>query len=132
MRALPYLGVLCLMQGALASDPAASFKTVTWTGWFSNRDCAVARAKAGIFTETNPDCSEQRIRKGEAAVFISEQAKAIYLVQGYASVIDDLGYHLEIRARVDEQAKTMQIESVKRLEWTALACARPRKKDTAK
>jgi hypothetical protein len=129
IRSLAFLTAACLLSSALAGD---SDKEVTWTGWFSDSQCAAARAASGFFTETNPDCAESCIRKGAAPVFISEQAKAIFTVKGYASVIDDLGYHLEVKATVSEAAKTMSIINVKRLEYQGAACSRPRKRDTKK
>jgi len=126
MRAFTLAVVASLASLAFAGDPVQPGKVVTWTGWFSNLDCAASRAKAGIFTETNPDCSEQSIRKGQPPVFISEQAKAIFLVKDYPTVIDDLGYHLEIQARVSEDSKSVTIVSLKRLEYQGVACSRRR------
>jgi len=125
-RLSPLTAIACLASLAFASDPVQPAKPVTWTGWFSNLDCAASRAKAGIFTETNPDCAEQSIRKGQPAVFISEQAKAIFLVKDYPSVIDDLGYHLEVQARVSADSKSLTIVSLKRLEYQGMACSRRR------
>ena len=105
----------------------AEEKTVTWTGWFSDQQCASARASSGAFTATNPDCARACIEKGVAPAFISEQAKAVYLVKGYDHVIDDLGYHVEIQGAVDEAAKTVAIRKVTRLEYQGASCARPRK-----
>jgi hypothetical protein len=84
----------------------------------------VAGGKLG---PTNPDCSKTCIEKGIAAVFISEQAKAMFTVKDYPSVIDQLGYHVEVQARVNEAAKTIEIQSLKQLGWDGAACSRPRK-----
>src|SRR5437764_465248 len=99
------IACMLLISAAIAAD---AVKTVTWTGWFSDADCAASRAKAGIIGATNPDCAKQCIEKGIAPVFLSEQAKAMFTVKGYAGVIDDLGYHVEVQARVDEAAKTIE------------------------
>ncbi len=114
-----------MISAAIAADPV---KTVTWTGWFSDADCAAARAKAGIIAATNPDCAKQCIGKGVAPVFLSEQAKAMFTVKGYAGVVDDLGYHVEVQARVDEAAKTVEIQKVTRMEYVGASCARPKQK----
>jgi hypothetical protein len=108
----------------LASIAGADVKTVAWTGWFSDYDCASGRARGGVFTQTNPECAKICIEKGSAPVFISEQAKAIFTVKGYPSVIDDLGYHLEVHATIDEGAKTITIQEVKRLEYQGASCSR--------
>jgi len=127
MRAIALIAALYLIHAALASDPAPAFKTVTWTGWFSDFDCASSTSAAEKLKPTNPVCAEACIRKGVPPVFISEQAKAVFKVKDYPSVIEDLGYHIEVEGRVDEQANTIQILSVKRMEYVGAACARPRK-----
>ena len=106
---------------------AAADKSVTWTGWFSDFRCASAR---GIIGPTNPDCARTCIEKGAAPAFISEQAKAVFQVKDYPALIGDLGYHVEIDARVDESARTIAVVKVTRLEYQGPACARPRKTTT--
>jgi hypothetical protein len=110
---------LCFV--AIAGDP----KPVTWTGWFSDADCARGRA---LIAPTNPECAQRCIEKGTAAVFISENAKAIYTVKGYAGVVEDLIYHVEVQGRVDEAAKTIEVLKVKQLEVVPASCGRPAKK----
>ncbi len=112
---------------ALAGTLKSETKNITWTGWFSDAQCANARAAGGIFTATNPDCAKKCIEKGGAAVFISEQAKAIFTVKDYPSVVDQLGFHVEVTAIVDEDAKTISVKDVKHLSRVGLACARPKK-----
>jgi hypothetical protein len=114
--------LLVLLGGAKAGE-----KTVTWTGWFSDLKCASSRAASGVFTATNPDCARSCIERGAAPVFISEQAKAIFQVKGYPSVIEDLGYHVQVQAAVDESAGTITIRQVERLAFQGAACARTRK-----
>ena len=101
---------------------------VTWTGWFSDSKCAASRAAGGTFTETNPECAKTCIAKGASAVFISQQAKAVFGIKDYASAIEDLGYHIELRGVVDDAARTIRVREVKRLEYVGASCARPRKK----
>ncbi len=100
---------------------------VKWTGWFSDEHCASARASGGVFTATNPDCAKTCIEKGAAVVFISEQAKAVLKVTGYAKAEDDLGYHIELEGTLDPAHSILSVTSVKRLEYTGAACARPKK-----
>lgn len=104
---------------------SAAGKDVTWTGWFSDLHCATARH---VIAQGNPDCAETCIQKGEPPAFISEQAKAIFRVKDSRSVLDDLGYRVEVRASVDEAAGTVVIHSVKHIsDYQGPACARPRK-----
>ena len=119
--------IFCLAALSLSSTGETTEKTVTWTGWFSDFKCASARAASGTFSATNPDCAKSCIEKGAEPVFVSEQAKALFKVKGYSAVIEDLGYHIEVQATVDEAAKTITIRTVKRLAYEGPACSRPRK-----
>ena len=91
---------------------------------FSDSQCASARASAGLYTATNPDCAKTCIQKGATPVFISEQAKAVFKVRDYPGVLDDLGYRVEIDAAVDLASKTVSIEHVKRLSYEGASCER--------
>jgi len=117
------IGLLAL---SAAGDAESILKSVTWTGWFSDADCAAGRVASGKISATNPDCAKQCIEKGIAPVFISEQAKAMFTVKD-RDVIADLGYHVEVQARLDEAAKTIEIQKVTQLGEAGVACARPRK-----
>jgi len=127
MRTFAYSLAICITASMLTTRSAAEPQTVTWTGWFSDSQCALARAASGIFTATNPDCARRCIEKGAAPVFISEQAKAVFTVKDYPGVIADLGYRLEVVATVDEAAKTLSIKKVTRVSEAGPACALPRK-----
>jgi hypothetical protein len=117
--------IICMFVAAAVGR--AEDKSVTWTGWFSDLHCASSRAASGIISGTNPECSKKCLEEGVAAVFVSEQAKGVFKINGAISVIEDLGYHVEVQARVDEAAKTITIQNVKRLEYEGAACGRPKK-----
>ena len=117
----------CIVCLVLTSTLRSETKKITWTGWFSDSQCAYARAASGTFSATNPDCAKRCIEKGEAPVFISEQAKAIFKVKDYSFVLDQLGYHVEVTATVDDDAKTISVKNVTQLSHEGLACARPKK-----
>jgi hypothetical protein len=119
--------VIFIAALTFANSSGAEPKNVTWTGWFSDSQCALARAAGGTFTATNPDCAKRCIEKGAAPVFISEQAKAVFTVKDYPAVIDDLGFRVEVIAEVDEAAQTVSIKKVTRLSEAGAACQRPRK-----
>jgi hypothetical protein len=86
----------------------------------------VGRASGGVYTATNPDCARQCIEKGVPVVFIAEQQKSIYVVKGYATAKDEIGYKLAVTGSFDEAAKTVTVNSVKRLEPVVPACGRPK------
>jgi hypothetical protein len=119
--------VICIAALTLTSSLGAEPKSVTWTGWFSDSQCALARAAGGTFTATNPDCAKRCIEKGSTPVFISEQAQAVFTVKNYPGVIGDLGFRVEVIADVDEAAKTASIKKVTRLSEVGLSCQLPRK-----
>ena len=120
--------MIVLLSLVPAGAGTAEEKMVTWTGWFSDVKCASARAAGGTFSATNPDCARTCIENGAAAVFISEQARAVFNVKEYSSVVDDLGYQVEVHGMVDGAGKTIRVREVKRLEYQGAACARPKKK----
>jgi hypothetical protein len=123
VKNLLYLAGLGLVPALLA----AQAKTVTWTGWFSESNCAPARVNSGKLGPTNPECSKTCIEKGATPLFISEQAKALFKVRDYADVIGDLGYHVSVTATLDEAAGSISIQKVERLSFDGAACARPNK-----
>jgi hypothetical protein len=91
----------------------------------------VRRAASGVFTPTNPACAKTCIEAGTPAVFISEQAKAVYRVKGYEGVVNDLGYHVEAHGYVDASSGWFTVQRVVRLEYEGASCARPKKKAAA-
>lgn len=123
MKSIALCAYVFAMTAILNSAP----REVAWTGWFSDERCAAGRAKSGAFTATNPDCAKRCITEGAAPVFISEQAQAIFKIRNYPAAVDDLGYHLEIKATLDEENHTLSIDSVKRLAYEGASCARPKK-----
>jgi hypothetical protein len=119
-----FAGAMCVLACWLVAEEPG---TVTWTGWFSDAKCATGRVAFGMFASTNPDCARQCIGAGAVPVFISEQAKALFEVKGYPALVDDLGYHMEVRATVDDAAKTITIQKTTRLGYDGAACSRPKK-----
>ena len=115
-----------LMIPALGTE-ATPTTTVTWTGWFSDKQCARVRPDE----EPRPNgtaCVKKCLDEGSPAVFISEQAKAVYEVRDYASAKDDVGFRVEITGEVDEKAKAVSVKSVKRLSEVTAMCLIPKKR----
>jgi hypothetical protein len=102
-------------------------KTMTLTGWFSDRGCAEPKVARGQIGPNNPECVKRCLDEGAAPVFISEQAEALFEVKDYPTVKDDGGYRVEVTGIVDEEAKTIAVKSVKHLEAVPIMCGRPRK-----
>jgi hypothetical protein len=104
---------------------------VTLTGWFSDEGCAKGRVASGQIGPSNPDCAKKCLDQGKRAVFISEQGKEMLLVSGYENVKNDIGYHLEVTGIPDAAAKSILVQSVKRIgDYQGPSCARPKKQTT--
>jgi hypothetical protein len=118
-------GTIVMMSGAGVEKPTTT--TETWTGWFSDKQCA--RVKPDEEPRPNGSaCVKKCLGEGSSAVFISEQARAVYEVRDYASVKDDVGFRVEITGDVDENAKTISVKSVKRLSEVTAMCLVPKKR----
>lgn len=118
-------------HGSAASSGDGAAEVRTMTGWFSDAQCAAPRVKKGIIAMNNPDCVKKCLKEGVAAVFISQQAKAMFEVRGYPAVAEDVGWHVEVTGRIDEVGQVIDIQSVKRLSEEGATCALPRKKTGA-
>jgi hypothetical protein len=115
-----------LMIPALGTE-ATPTTTETWTGWFSDKQCARVRPDE----EPRPNgtaCVKKCLDEGSPAMFISEQAKAVYEVRDYASAKDYVGFRVEITGEVDEKAKAVSVKSVKRLSEVTAMCLIPKKR----
>lgn len=124
------VGLGLVIPALAAAQSASEPKATTSTGWFSDKGCAAPKVARGQIGPNNPDCVKRCLDEGAVPVFISEQAKAMFDVKDYATVKDDVGYRVEITGIVDEEAKTITVKSVKRLEAVPVTCARPQKKAT--
>ena len=110
-----------LMIPARGTEPTRT-TTETWTGWFSDKQCARVRPDE----EPRPNgtaCVKKCLDEGSPAVFISEQAKAVYEVRDY-----DVGFRVEMTGEVDEKAKAVSVKSVKRLSEVTAMCLVPKKR----
>ena len=129
MTRLAIVGLAAVL--AVATPYAAPQKTdanvQTWTGWFSDKQCARTPAAGESVRANGTECVKKCLNEGSAPVFLSEQANAIYDVQNHTSVKDDVGYRVELTGAVDEKAKTISVQSVKRLSAVTSMCLVPKK-----
>jgi hypothetical protein len=121
-----FSGAVVVVLAGLTLGATSAPDTVTWTGWFSDVRCATPRVKQGLISPNNPDCVKKCLSEGSDPVFISEQAKALFAVTGYASVKDDVGWRVELTGTVDEAGTSIAVTAVKRLELTPASCALPK------
>jgi hypothetical protein len=118
---------LVLTTATITAQPQKSGTSTTWTGWFSDKQCA--RITNDTPRPNGTACVKKCLAEGATAVFISEQAKAIYEVREHPTVPEDVGYHVEVTGVIDEEARTIAIASVKRLSEVVPTCAPPPKRD---
>jgi hypothetical protein len=119
--------LVMLIAFAFGSSATES-RTVTWTGWFSDKGCAAGRVEKGDIGPNGTLCVRKCLEKGETPVFISEQAKAMFEVKDYPQVKDDVGFHIELTGIIDDVGKSIAVTSVTRLSEVGNLCALPRKK----
>ena len=100
--------------------------TETWTGWFSDKTCA--RVTDDTPRPNGTACVKKCLSEGAALVFISEQAKAVFEVRDRPAAKDHAGYYVELTGTVNRAAKTISVQSVKRLSEVTQMCLIPKKR----
>lgn len=97
-------------------------------GWLSDESCASGRAVSGDYTATNPDCAKKCVHEGKRIVLIDPDRKRLLVVLNKDAAVEHVGDYMEISGDVDEQARTLHIESLKLLEKGKEMCGVPPKK----
>jgi hypothetical protein len=116
--------VLLLSAGTFGARPESAAPAVTLHGWFSDKLCAPAKIKAEAITPNGTTCVKKCLDDGATPVFVDPKARAMYDVTNHPSVKDDVGYYLELTGVVDEKAKSISVQSVKRLGDVVQMCGR--------
>jgi hypothetical protein len=128
MTKIILVGLAAILSSGAVRPPASAPAVETWTGWFSDQQCAREPKPDEAIRPNGTECVKQCLLKGTPAVFLSEQTNAIYKVLDHPAVRDDVGYRVEVAAVVDERAKTVSIRSVKRLSEVTAMCLLPKKR----
>lgn len=117
------LALALLLAAALpGADPEPG--RVTLNGWFSDKGCAASKLQSEDVTPNGTACVKKCLDDGAAAVFVDPKARAMYEVRDYVAGKDDVGFYLEVKGVLDPKAKTIAIESVKRLGEVVQMCGR--------
>lgn len=120
--------VLAVLLSMSTSNAIVELETTTtWTGWFSDKGCAASKVRSGNISPNGTECVKRCLNEGATPVFLSEQAKGMYVVTEHPAVIDDVGYHVEVTGVVDEDAGAIAVRSVKRLSAVPQTCGLPKK-----
>src|SRR5262245_13827356 len=83
-----------------AVRPPSATQLQTWTGWFSDQQCAHEPKADEAVRPNGTSCVKECLLKGVTAVFLSEQTNAIYKVLDRPQVREDVGYRVEVTAAV--------------------------------
>jgi len=131
MKRFGLLAVLTsLMVFASLSEgrqPQDSQQTVL-RGWLSDEGCAGGRAQSGLYTGTNASCAKKCVREGKKIVFVDSDHKRLLTISNQDSATENVGDYVQIAGSLDEQAKTLQVTSLKLLEKGRAMCGVPKKK----
>ena len=121
----PFAGVSATF---CADQKLATSASSTRLGWFGDAACTRERVQAGNVEPNNPECAKRCVKEGSPLGFIDQRAKTFTVVSDPETVINDIGYRVEIAARMTPDNK-LEVQSVKHLsEINAVCGRRPRKK----
>jgi len=113
----------CLLLLVLVSANVFAADEV-YVGWVSDSGCARARASAGKYTATNPDCARRCVKDGKSIVLISPETKSVFAIENPTILKSDVGNKVRVYAR-STGAHQLHIEKVEFLEESHPECERP-------
>jgi hypothetical protein len=111
------------------SQSMAGGKSVV-RGWLSDESCAGGRASSGTYTGTNPDCAKKCVHEGKKIVLVDPDHKRLLTIANQDAAVERVGDYVEINGELDEQARSLRIDSVKLLEKGRAMCDVPEKRKT--
>jgi len=100
-------------------------------GWLSDDGCGGGRARGGLYTGTNPICAKKCIREGKKMVLLDAEKKRVLTIANPDAAMENIGDYVEVSGDLNEQAKTLRIDSVKLLEKGRAMCGKPAKKNVS-
>jgi hypothetical protein len=125
------MGSSARLRLAVISLVALVFLMPTWLpaggksvlrGWLSDEGCAGGRAKSGLYTGTNPDCAKKCVSEGKKIVFVDPDHKRLLSIANQEIAKERVGDYVEISGEVNEENKTLQVDSLKLLEKGRAMC----------
>jgi len=102
----------------------------TVRGWLSDEGCAGGRARSGTYTGTNPDCAKKCVHDGKKIVLVDPDHKRLLTIANQDAAREQVGDYVEINGELDEQTRSLHIDSLKLLEKGRAMCDVPAKKKT--
>ena len=108
--------------------PSAFAADQTYVGWVSDSGCALARASAGAHTATNPDCARRCVKEGKKVVLISQERKAVFMIENPEVLRSEVGNKVSVSASAAGN-NSLHINKVMSSEKSNPECERPRLKE---
>ncbi|HXN25025.1 MAG TPA: hypothetical protein VOA41_20010 [Candidatus Dormibacteraeota bacterium] len=123
------LVLVAFAEIAVATNQATSERKSVVRGWLSDEACAGGRASSGVYTGTNPECARKCVSNGKKIVLVDPEGKRLLAISNQNAAMERVGDYVEIKGELNEEAKTLHIDSVELLEKGVVMCrVRPRKK----
>jgi hypothetical protein len=94
----------------------------------TDKSCASGRASSGTYTGTNPECAKKCVHEGKRIVLVDPDQKRLLIIVNGDIAVERVGDYVEISGDLDEQARTLHIDSLKLLEKGRAMCDLPPKK----
>ena len=130
-RILTTMAVALTLSASAADAQQTDSSTLrTWTGWFSDKQCARTPAPGETVRPNGTACVKRCLSEGATPVFLNEQENTILDVRDYQAVGNDVGYRVEVTGIIDRQAKAISVRSVKRLSAVPASCSLPKQPAT--
>ena len=107
------------------TSPAA----YTATGWFACDRCSRARVADGRTGPSDRACAQRCIARGEAVVFVDENAVASFRITNPESVKGQESHYVRVRGTFDPTANTLEVGSFEVLKTFVPKCGRPTTKE---
>ena len=121
------VGSLIALVFLMPASLSAGGKTVL-RGWLSDEGCAGGRAKSGLYTGTNPDCAKKCVSEGKKIVFVDPDHKRLLTIANQDVAKERVGDYVEISGELNEESKTLRVDSLTLLEKGRAMCDVPAKK----
>ncbi len=126
LSAILVTAFLCASPGIAPQGAETQGKTLR--GWLSDEVCARGRAAGGVYTGTNPDCAKQCVAKGKKIVLILRDEKQVLNITNQEIAKANIGDYVEVTGTIEEQTKTVHIDSLKMITQGRAMCDVPRPK----
>jgi hypothetical protein len=100
----------------------------TYVGWVSDSGCALARASAGKYTATNPECARRCVKEGKKIVLISQELKNVFVIENPEALKSEVGNKVRVSASATGK-NSLHVNKLMTSEKSNPECERPTLKE---